>query len=214
MAKITVLLVDDHQVMRKGLRLLLEGNGEIEVLAEASTGEEAIELAKQWAPDIVMMDLGLPGMDGIEAIKKIKETSPDQKILALTMHEEALYMEKVLAAGGNGFVLKRAADVELLSAIQAVYRGELYVDIGLQRYLVTKALHREDEKKGSVVTELTTRESEVLKLVALGYSNQEIAGKLVISVKTVENHKTRIKEKLGVTSRSKLVRYAMEHGLV
>ena len=217
MAKITVLLVDDHQVMRKGLRLLLEGSGAIEVCAEASTGEEAIELALRLAPDLVLMDLSLPGLDGVEAIKRIKAARAGQKILALTMHEEALYLDKVLAAGGNGFVLKRAADSELLSAIQAVHRGEVYIDIALQRYLVTKALQREEQKsheRDFEISELTSREKEVLQLVALGYSNQEIAKQLVISVKTVENHKTRIKEKLNITSRSKLVRYAMENGLI
>lgn len=213
MQKISVLLVDDHQVIRKGLRLVLEDSGEIEVVGEASNGEEAIELTFQYTPDLVIMDLNLPGMDGIQAMKMIKDIKPDQRVLVLTMHEDPIYLDKVLAAGGNGFVLKRVADVELLSAIRAVHRGEFYVDTSFQKYLVTRALKPEryaEMKK----FELTTRETELLQLIALGYSNIEIAKKLNISIKTVENHKTRIHEKLGVNSRSKLVRYAKDNGLV
>ena len=213
MQKISVLLVDDHQVIRKGLRLVLEDSGEIEVVGEASNGEEAIELTFQYTPDLVIMDLNLPGIDGIQAMKMIKDIKPDQRVLVLTMHEDPIYLDKVLAAGGNGFVLKRVADVELLSAIRAVHRGEFYVDTSFQKYLVTRALKPEryaEMKK----FELTTRETELLQLIALGYSNIEIAKKLNISIKTVENHKTRIHEKLGVNSRSKLVRYAKDNGLV
>jgi len=214
MEKITVVLVDDHRVMRKGLRLVLEDKGEIEVVAEASTGEEAVDLMNRLSPDVVIMDLSLPGMNGIEAIKKIKELKPEQRVLALTMHEDVLFLDKVLSAGGNGFVLKRVADEELLAAIKAVHRGEVYIDTSLQRYLVTRALKPESQGKSRASVELTAREKEVLQLVALGYSNQEIGKKLIISVKTVENHKTRIKDKLDMTTRSKLVRYAMEQGLI
>ncbi|WP_206812958.1 response regulator [Paradesulfitobacterium ferrireducens] len=214
MEKLTVVLVDDHQVIRKGLRLVLEDKGEIEVIAEASTGEEGIEICTRLGPDVAVMDLSLPGISGVEAIKRIKELNPKQRVLALTMHEDALFLEKVLSAGGNGFVLKRAADEELLAAIKAVCRGEVYIDTGLQAYLVTRALKPEGQAKSRVTVELTAREKEILQLVALGHSNQEIAEKLIISVKTVENHKTRIKEKLGITSRSKLVRYAMDQGLI
>lgn len=214
MEKITVMLVDDHQVMRKGLRLVLEDKGEVEVIAEASTGEEAIDLIDRLSTDVVIMDLSLPGINGIEAIKKIKELKPEQRVLALTMHEDPVFLEKVLSAGGNGFVLKRVADVELMTAIKAVNRGEVYVDTSFQRYLITRALNTESQGKSRVSVELTAREKEILRLIALGYSNQEIAEKLIISVKTVENHKTRIKDKLEITSRSKLVRYAMEQGLI
>ncbi|TGE37908.1 response regulator transcription factor [Desulfosporosinus fructosivorans] len=210
----TVLLVDDHQVIRKGLRLVLEDSGEIEVVGEASSGEEAIDLTFQHSPDLVIMDLSLPGIDGIQAMIQIKKKKPEQRVLVLTMHEDSIYLDKVLAAGGNGFVLKRAADVELLSAIRAVHRGEFYVDTSFQKYLVTRALSPEEPAKMKRAFELTPRERELLKFIALGYSNMEIAKKLNISVKTVENHKTRIHDKLGINSRSKLVRYAMENGLV
>lgn len=223
MGRIKLLLVDDHVVMRKGLRLLLESHPEFEVTGEASTGQEAVELTRQLEPSLILMDLSLPGMDGISAIKAIKEQNPAQKILALTMHDEAIYLEKALAAGANGFVLKRAADVELITAIWALERGEFFVDPGLQRYLVEKAFVREPSaRRGERSTEaeqfkpeeLTPREMDVLRLMALGYSNKEIAGKLFISAKTVENHKTRIKEKLAAKTRADLVRYAIERGLL
>ena len=214
MQKIKILLVDDHQVMRKGLRLVLEDKGDIEVIAEASTGEEGIELTEKLSPDVVIMDLSLPGMDGVYAIRRIKEIRPQQRVLALTMHEDAVFLEKVLSVGGNGFVLKRAADVELHSAIRAVHRGEIYVDTSLQSYLVTRALNPREPSKVKQSIKLTPREIEILRLVALGYSNTEIAENLTISTKTVENHKTNIKDKLEITSRSQLTRYAMEQGLI
>lgn len=215
MAKIRVMLVDDHQVIRKGLRFILEDDGEIEVVGEASTGEEAVKLASKHKPDIILMDLSLPGIDGITAIKKIKELNPRQLILTLTMHEDPVFLEKVLNAGGDGFVLKRAADIELLSAIKVVYRGEVYIDIGLQRHLVNKAIGiTKCPNENEELDNLTGRENEVLRLVALGYSNMEIANSLCISIKTVENHKSKIKEKLGTSSRSKLVLYAKKRGLV
>ncbi len=221
MSKTTLLLVDDHVVMRKGLLLLLESTPEFQVAGEASNGEDAVELALQLEPDLIVMDLSLPGIDGITAIKAIKAKRPQQKILALTMHDQAIYLEKALTAGANGFVLKRAADVELITALRAVIRGEFYIDPGLQSYLVKKAAfggekvqRREQEykSKDDAREDLTPREIEILRLVAMGYSNKEIAEKLSISVKTVENHKTRIKERLKAQTRSDLVRYAMAKG--
>ncbi len=220
MSKTTLLLADDHVVMRKGLRLLLESYTEFQVIGEASNGQEAVDLALQLEPDLVLMDLSLPGLDGIAAIQAIQAQRPRQKILALTMHEQAIYLEKALAAGASGFVLKRSADAELISALRAILRGEFYVDPALQSYLVEKASlgapghRREEEAKAGAREELTPREIEVLRLVALGYSNKEIADKLCISAKTVENHKTRIKERLGAQTRSDLVRYAMAKGWV
>lgn len=217
MAKTTLLLVDDHVVMRKGLRLLLESTPDFQVAGEASNGEEAVELALQLAPDLIVMDLSLPGMDGIAAIKAIKVKRPQQKILALTMHDQAIYLDKALAAGASGFVLKRAADVELIAALRAIERGECYVDPALQSYLVKKAAlsgQRESPEKDGTRQDLTPREIEILRLVAMGHSNKEIAEKLAISVKTVENHKTKIKERLRVQTRADLVRYAMAKGLL
>ena len=215
MAKTTLLLVDDHVVMRKGLRLLLESYPEFSVLAEASNGREAVELTAQLKPDLVVMDLSLPEMDGIAAITSIRTNRPDQKVLALTMHDQAIYLEKALAAGASGFVLKRAADIELIAGLRAIERGEFYVDPALQSYLVRKAAlgERDDSpEKGRARQDLTPREIEILRLVAMGHSNKEIAEKLAISVKTVENHKTKIKERLRVQTRSDLVRYAMAKG--
>ena len=213
MNKTTLLLVDDHVVMRKGLRLLLESYPEFAVVAECSTGQEAVELTLQLKPDLVLMDLSLPGMDGIAAMQAIRAKRPDQKLLALTMHDQAIYLEKALAAGASGFVLKRAADTELVTALRALERGEFYVDPALQSYLVEKASLTERAPKESVRDDLTPRELEILRLVAMGHSNKEIAEALKISVKTVENHKTRIKERLRVQTRADLVRYAMAKGL-
>ena len=215
MAKTTLLLVDDHVVMRKGLRLLLESYPEFSVLAEASNGREAVELTAQLKPDLVVMDLSLPEMDGIAAITAIRTNRPDQKVLALTMHDQAIYLEKALAAGASGFVLKRAADIELIAGLRAIERGEFYVDPALQSYLVKKAALGErgdSPEKSRAHQDLTPREIEILRLVAMGHSNKEIAEKLAISVKTVENHKTKIKERLRVQTRSDLVRYAMAKG--
>jgi two-component system response regulator NreC len=217
MDKTTLLLVDDHVVMRKGLRLLLESTPEFQVAGEASNGREAVELTLQLEPDLVLMDLSLPEMDGVSAIRAIKEKRPQQKILALTMHDQSIYLEKALTAGANGFVLKRAADVELLTALHAILRGEFYIDPGLSSYLVEKVVPgapSHSEAQDSARAELTPREIEILRLVAMGHSNKEIAEKLAISVKTVENHKTRIKERLGAQTRSDLVRYAMAKGLL
>ena len=214
MNKTTLLLVDDHVVMRKGLRLLLESYPEFAVVAECSTGQEAVELTLQLKPDLVLMDLSLPGMDGIAAMQAIRANRPDQKLLALTMHDQAIYLEKALAAGASGFVLKRAADTELVTALRALERGEFYVDPALQSYLVEKASLTERAPKESVRDDLTPRELEILRLVAMGHSNKEIAEALKISVKTVENHKTRIKERLRVQTRADLVRYAMAKGLL
>ena len=214
MNKTTLLLVDDHVVMRKGLRLLLESYPEFAVIAECSTGQEAVELTLQLKPDLVLMDLSLPGMDGIAAMQAIRAKRPDQKLLALTMHDQAIYLEKALAAGASGFVLKRAADTELVTALRALERGEFYVDPALQSYLVEKASLTERAPKESVRDDLTPRELEILRLVAMGHSNKEIAEALKISVKTVENHKTRIKERLRVQTRADLVRYAMAKGLL
>ena len=215
MVKTTLLLVDDHIVMRKGLRLLLESYPEFSVLAEASTGREAVELTARLKPDLVVMDLSMPEMDGVAAIAAIKQNRPGQKVLALTMHDQTIYLEKALAAGASGFVLKRAADTELIAALRAIERGEFYVDPALTSHLVKKAVlgeRRDSSEKDSTREDLTPREIEILRLVAMGYSNKEIAEKLAISVKTVENHKTRIKERLQVQTRADLVRYAMAKG--
>lgn len=220
MGKIQVLLADDHAVLRAGLRALLNGQPDMEVVGEAADGEEALRVAERVRPDIVLMDITMPGMDGLEATRQLKRRQPHVRVIMLTMHEDEEFLRQVLAAGGSGYLLKKAAESELLSAIRAVHRGEAFIYPSLTRVLIEGYLRQADErgrKKEPVPPapgNLTAREVEVLRLIAQGYTNQQIADQLVISVKTVETHKAHIMEKLSLRSRVELVRYAMQHGLL
>lgn len=215
MKKIRVLLADDHAVLRAGLRALLNAQPDIEVVGEAGDGAQALQLAQALAADIALLDISMPGMDGLAALRQMCRLCPQTRAVVLTMHEEAGFLRQVLEAGGAGYVLKRAAESELLAAIRAVRRGEVFVDPAMTRELVQAYLGRENAAARSAAeAELSPRETEVLALIAAGYTNQQIAEKLVISVKTVETHKAHIMEKLGARSRVDLVRYALEKGLL
>lgn len=213
MRKIKLLLVDDHAVLRSGLRLLLSTQPDMEVVGEGSSGEEALELTRELKPDLVVLDLTMPGRSGFEVLEDLKRQSPKVKVLVLTMHEDEEYLRHVLKYGGNGYILKRAADVELLSAIRAVARGEVFIEPAMTQALV-KDLMPKGDPGGKKEHGLSDREKEVLKLVALGFTNQQVADTLTISIKTVESHKARIKEKLNLSRRSDLVRYALAEGLL
>jgi len=210
--RITLLLVDDHTVLRSGLKLLIASQVDMQVVGEAGSVGEALVKATTLLPDIVVLDLSMPGQSGLEAIGDFQRIHPRGRILVLTMHDDEEYLRHVLQAGGSGYILKRAADVELLSAIRAVHRGEVYIDPSLAKALVKDVMARNVGEKGEAA--LSEREREVLRLVALGYTNQQVAEALVVSVKTVESHKARIKDKLGLQRRSELVRYAMQQGLL
>lgn len=213
--KITVLLADDHPVFRSGLKSVLLADKKLEVIAEVSTGEDAVSEAVLKKPDIVIMDVNMPGIDGIEAAKQIKETNPEIKILILTMYTDEAYLKEGLKAGASGYVLKKAVDTELLSAIHTVLRGENYIYPTLIPSLYqTSIKQNEDDNKHSHENSLSQREQEVLKYIALGYTHQEIADTLYISVKTVDTYKARIMDKLNVNKRSDLVRFALKHGLI
>lgn len=217
MSKISIILADDHAVLRSGLRLMLNSQEDLEVIGEAENGEQAIRLCREKQPDIILLDLNMPGLSGLDAIEDIKRDNPGTKILVLTMHDDEGYLKRVLKSGCSGYILKRAADVELISAIRAVYRGELFVDPSLVKHLVNDFIGTKDPDEQSHVKTagaLSERENEVLKLIALGYTNKQIADELYLSVKTVETHKSKIKEKLNIRSRSDLVRYAMQKGLL
>ncbi len=212
MKNIKILLVDDHVVLRKGLRLILEGQEGIRVLGEAEKGQEAIDKCCTLKPDVILLDISLPDKSGLEVLKELKKKCPFTKVLILTMHEDEVYLKDAMQSGVDGYILKKAADTELVSAIRAVVRGEMVVDPALTKNLF-KSLYQQNEPKGEKQP-LTPREKEVLRLVALGYTNQEIADDLIISIKTVETHKFNFKEKLGLKRRSDLVRFAIREGLL
>ena len=216
MTPIRILLVDDHVVVRAGLRMLLGAYPELEIAGEAETGAEGVRLARELAPDVILMDISMPDMNGIEATRRIKEQNPDVAVLALTMHEDDQYFFEMLAAGASGYVPKRAAPNDLIAAIHAVQGGGMFLFPTLARVLVSDYLQRAEPAPaaGRGLDTLTEREREVLTLIAQGRSNQEIADALVISVKTVNRHRENIMAKLNLHSRVDLVRYAIEKGLI
>ncbi|HYF90750.1 MAG TPA: response regulator transcription factor [Symbiobacteriaceae bacterium] len=201
-----ILIADDHRVVRTGLRMLLESRPGITVVGEASGGAEALQLARRTRPDLVILDLAMPGGSGLEHLKELAALT---RVLVLTMHDDVAYVRQVMQAGGSGYVLKEAADVELLAAIEAVMAGQRYI----YPTLAGRLMHPEASAEARGVP-LSPRELEVLKYVALGHTNQEIADRLDVGVRTVETYKTRICEKLGLHTRSELVRYAIEQRLI
>jgi two-component system, NarL family, response regulator NreC len=213
--KIRVLLVDDHAVLRAGLRALINIESDMEVVGEAGNGEEAIARARELRPDVVVMDIAMPRLNGLEATRRIVDLGLPTKVLVLTMHSEEQYLTQVLQSGGMGYVLKRSADTELMEAIRTVHRGEAFLYPSATRLLVEDYL---DKVKGNQERdsygELTEREREVFKLTVEGFSNQEIADKLIISPKTVDTYRARIMEKLNIHHRSELIRYALKKGLL
>jgi two-component system response regulator NreC len=214
-AKIGVLLVDDHAIIRAGVRMLLETQPDIEVVGQADGGLEGVHLAQELRPDVVIMDLSMPDMDGFEATRRIKRHSPQMAVLALTMHDSEEYFFEVLKAGASGYVPKKAAPTDLVAAIRAVHGGGVFLFPTVARALVSDYLKRvETGGEQASYDGLTDREREVLKLIAEGHTNQEIADKLVISAKTVERHRANIMEKLNLHHRTDLVRYAIRKGLI
>ncbi len=205
---IRVLVVDDHSVLRTGLRLLLEQEPGLEFAGEASTAEEAIRGLERTHPDVVMLDLQMPGIGGLEGAPLIKERRPDVKILVLSMHDEADDIRRAFAAGADGYLIKTAADEELTRALRAVAAGERYLHPSLGAKLA------QPTAPSGPVDELSPREREVLRLLALGYTNQEIARELVVSVRTVESHRAHVMTKLRADSRAAMVRHALDAGLL
>ncbi len=219
--QIRILLVDDHAVLRAGLRSLLNAEPDMVVVGEAESGQQAIDMAQALHPDVVLMDVTMPGMNGIEATRCIKARQADIAVLALTMHDDASYLRDILEAGGSGYVLKEAASEELFSAIRAVYQGGTFLHPSHTKILLSPPGDRtpssdpsHSDDKEARYRSLSEREAQVFKLVALGHRNSEIAEMLHLSVKTVETYKTRLMEKLGVRSRAALVRYALALGLL
>ena len=205
---IRILITDDHAVLRSGLRLLLDREDDLETVAEATTAEEAIDLVCAGGIDLVLLDLEMPGIGGLEGAERLREEHPDLAILVLSMHSEADDVRRAFAAGANGFVLKTAADEQVVLAVRAVSAGERYLHPALGA-----ALAQPTPSRGPVDA-LSPREREVLRLLALGYTNQEIAEMLVVSVRTVESHRAHIMTKLRANSRASMVRHALEAGLL
>jgi DNA-binding NarL/FixJ family response regulator len=212
--KIRVLLADDHAVLRDGLRLLLEREADIDVVGEAADGEEAIKKAVQLHPDIVVLDIGMPKISGIEAARTIKEKKPNIGILALTVYEDDEHVFNLLKAGASGYLLKKAAGVELANAVRAVHNGEFVFSPSIGEKLLSTYLQEPKQNRAPLPDGLTRREVEVLKLIAQGGSNKDIADKLFISIKTVESHRTNIFRKLGIHDRIQAATYAIRKGLV
>jgi len=206
---IRVLIVDDHTVVRAGLRLLLEREEDIEPVGEAGDADEALRLARRLTPDVVLMDVVMPGMTGVDAAAEIRHAVPGARILMLSMQDDPSYVREAFANGAIGYVLKEAADTELVTAIRRVAAGEQYVHPSLGAKLVAPS---QTPARGD--DPLSEREREVLSLLALGYTNQEIADRLVVSVRTVEAHRAHILNKLRLSTRAELVRYAIDTGLL
>jgi two-component system response regulator NreC len=212
---IRLLLVDDHAVVRSGLKMLLASEADVEIVGEAGSGSEAVAVTGSARPDVILMDIGLPDMTGIEATRVIKSQFPKIAIVALTIHEDEEYFFKMLEAGASGYVPKRAAPEELLTAIRAAALGEVYLYPSLAKLLVKDYLSTEHAAEHKPTLDgLTGREQEVLSLLAEGAANDRIAESLVISPKTVERHRENIMHKLNLHSRSELVRYAIRKGII
>jgi two-component system response regulator NreC len=215
MAKISLILADDHAVVRSGIRMLLEAEPDIEIVAEAESGRQAVEQVRHFMPDVVLMDVQMPELNGIEATQQIKKMVPSTAVLALTMHEDDQYFFEMLHAGASGYVPKRAAPDDLVTAIRTVARGEIFLYPSLATRLVQDYLKRADSGEQPLVyDDLTPREREVLVLIAEGLTNAEIANRLIISAKTVDRHRENIMRKLNMHNRIDLVKYAIRTGLI
>jgi DNA-binding NarL/FixJ family response regulator len=208
---IRVLVVDDHAVVRAGLRRVLDAEDDIETVGEAPTAERAVFEALETKPNVVLMDVVMPGKTGIEVLPALLQAVPDARVLMLSMQDDPRYVREAFEAGASGYVLKEAADTDVVDAVRAVAAGERYVHPTLGARLVTAET---EERKRAESDPLSDREREVLRLLALGHTNQEIAALLYISVRTAETHRAHIMQKLGLSSRAELVRYALDHEVV
>ncbi len=214
MSKLRILIVEDHGIVREGIRSLLEGQPDIEVVGEAAEGEEAVEKAVQLQPELVLMDIAMPGMNGIEATRRIKKELPEVAVLILTMHDDEEFFFPVLRAGASGYILKDADSQELLYAIRVVRRGQAFLSPAVTKTLlgdfIDKASESENEKHGL----LSPREKEVLQLTAQGRTNREVAEILFLSIRTIEKHRQAFMRKLDLTKREDLTKYALRKGLI
>jgi two-component system response regulator NreC len=214
MDKVRILLADDHTILRDGIRALLEDEHDMLVVGEAEDGRTAVKLACQLKPDVVLMDIAMPLLNGLEATRQIKHDCPQVKVLILTMHENEEYIRQVLASGAMGYILKDAAAHELLDAIHAVWRGEAVLSPAITRLVIENYLRWGDLQKESSTNGLSPREREVLQLIAEGYSNKQIAEILCISIKTVQAHRMNLMSKLDLHDRADLIKYAIQRKII
>jgi DNA-binding NarL/FixJ family response regulator len=212
-----VLIVDDHTIVRQGLRKLLEAEGDIEIVGEASDGREAVTKATDMQPAVVLLDISMPGLNGLEAIRQILKRSPKTRVLVLSMHKNEAYVLQALRNGASGYVLKEAASEEIVTALRALGRGESYLSPSISRVVIDDYLRINsggESTARSLYESLTAREREIFQLLAEGLKNHEVAERLHVSVKTVETHRAHVMEKLGLNNIAELVKYAIEVGII
>jgi DNA-binding NarL/FixJ family response regulator len=214
MSSIRVLIADDHAVLRAGLRMLLEAQTDIVVVGEASDGAEAPVKALALRPDVVLLDLSMPGPASGEVIRQVLRASPTSRVLILTMHDDPAYLASAMLAGAAGYVVKKVADTELLQAIRAVHAGRTFVDLTRSSDPHRRPISSPSDQRQGVPKDLSRREVDVLRLLAQGHSNQQIADRIHVSVKTVETYRTRLSDKLGLKGRAELYRFAVESGIL
>ena len=211
MQPIRVLIAEDHETVREGLKLILDAHSDLEVIGDAADGRTAVEMAQTLRPDVVLMDISMPSMNGLKATERLKASCPEVHVLALTRHKDDGYLQQILRAGASGYVLKQSSPTELLHAIRAVAKGGKYLDPAVAGKVMGSFLGR-SSSANEKLPEITDREAEVLRLISWGHSNKEIAHRLNLSVKTVEVHKTNAMKKVGMNSRIDIVRYAVLQG--
>ena len=211
---IRILLADDHGILRAGLRSLLNAESDLTVIGEAENGRQALYMTREMEPDLILMDISMPEMGGIDALKQINETLPSVKVLMLTVHEDEGLLKKAIQAGASGYVVKRAVESELITAIRTIMQGDIYIHPSMTKILIRDLVEAPKARKQSSDNTLTQREIDVLRLIARGYTNKQIAQKLIISARTVEGHRANIMNKLDLHSRVELVEYAENHNLL
>jgi two-component system response regulator NreC len=214
MRKIKVVVADDHTILRQGIKALLDNQKGIEVVGEAKDGREAIKTIEELLPDVILMDIAMPGLNGLEATRRIKKKFPKVKVVVLTMHANEEYIFQILNAGADGYLVKETAFQDLISAINAVHKGEAFMSPSISKKVMTDYIQRAQGEEKVDFDTLTTREREILQLVAEGNSNKKIAEALFISPKTVETHRAHIMDKLNIHDRAGLIKYAIRKGMI